>query len=92
MRGLLDQQDVEAARGTNMLEHTDVLVATPQALAEVLAQLRPSASQALAAVVVDEADACFEVRTEGQRGDQDCRSEAAALSLPSPGGCGSRRS
>lgn len=69
VRGLLDQQDVEAAEGASLLGETDVLVATPQALADVLARQGLAAAPSLSCLVVDEADACFQVRPTSTAAD-----------------------
>ena len=63
MRGLLDKEELLWAKTSGLLAGADLLVATPAALAEAMAE--PSAvADALRharLLVVDEVDACFQV-------------------------------
>jgi hypothetical protein len=62
VRGVLDGDEAEAARGDRALRKVHVVVATPPALAEALQGDRPPFDLAAARfLVVDEVDACFQV-------------------------------
>lgn len=64
VRGLLDKEEVLLAKTGDLLETADLLVATPEALAEALADPNPKleALQHTRLLVIDEVDACFQAR------------------------------
>lgn len=86
MRGVLDGDEAEAARGDRALRKAHVVVATPPALAEALQGPRPPFDLAAARfLVVDEVDACFQVpsyttRVQPTACDMWLSSQAAAQS------------
>jgi len=63
VRGLLNEDELEAAKGSGYLRGVHVLVATPHNLATVRGMPEfETMFQDLKAVAVDEVDACFKVR------------------------------
>lgn len=64
VRGVLDDEEAEAAQSDRGLRKAHVIVATPPALAAALASRRPPLDiGATRFLVVDEVDACFQVQS-----------------------------
>mmetsp|Transcript_16428 Transcript_16428/g.49215 ORF Transcript_16428/g.49215 Transcript_16428/m.49215 type:complete len:579 (+) Transcript_16428:69-1805(+) len=81
VRGLLDKEEVLLAKTGDLLETADLLVATPEALAEALADPNPKleALQHTRLLVIDEVDACFQAQSEAMEAVL-----TAVSGLPSP--------
>lgn len=65
VRGVLDKDEVQLAKNHGVLSRTDLLVATPDALAEVMAEpgAVPDALSNARCLIIDEVDACFQAHS-----------------------------
>lgn len=66
VRGILDKEEVVLAKNHDILSRTDLLVATPDALAEVMTEpeAQPGVISHATCVIIDEVDACFQAHSE----------------------------